>query len=136
MKVGVTSQVNPQSLPTLEALAEELQDAGAMGWQWQLTLPVGRAAGQAHLAMTQEQMPELYRLLQRMTKRQGLRPHITDNIGYCTEDDAILRTMQIRFERGIRQRLEGGGRQVRRCSPRQVVPARPRLSLYRLGLDL
>jgi len=94
MKVGVTSQVNPQTLPTLEALAGELQEAGAMGWQWQLTLPVGRAAGQSHLAMTPESMPELYRLLQRMTKRHGLRPHITDNIGYCTEDDAILRTMQ------------------------------------------
>jgi radical SAM protein with 4Fe4S-binding SPASM domain len=94
MKVGVTSQVNPQTLPTLQALAGELQDAGAMGWQWQLTLPVGRAAGKAHLAMTPEQIPELYRLLQRMSNRRGLRPHMTDNIGYCTEDDALLRTMQ------------------------------------------
>jgi radical SAM protein with 4Fe4S-binding SPASM domain len=94
MKVGVTSQVNPATLPTLEKLAGELQDAGAMGWQWQLTLPVGRAAGQPHLTMTPERMSELYRLLQRISRRHGLRPHITDNIGYCTEDDTILRTMQ------------------------------------------
>jgi radical SAM protein with 4Fe4S-binding SPASM domain len=94
LKVGVTSQVNPDTLPTLEELADELQHAGAMGWQWQLTMPVGRAAEQPHLTMTPEQMPEIYRLLQRMNKRQGLRPHLTDNLGYCTKDDTMLRTMQ------------------------------------------
>jgi radical SAM protein with 4Fe4S-binding SPASM domain len=39
-------------------------------------------------------MPELHRLLGRMNQRHGLRPHITDNIGYCTQDDTLLRTMQ------------------------------------------
>lgn len=96
-KVGVTTQVNPETLPTIEALADELQAAGAMGWQLQMTLPSGRAASRPHLTMTPTTMMRLYRSLQGLQSRRGLRPHISDNLGYCTEDDTFLRTMQGAF---------------------------------------
>lgn len=106
-KVGVTTQLNPETLPTIETLAEELQTAGAMGWQLQLTMPTGRAANRPHVMMTPATMARLYRSLQRLAARHGLRPHITDNIGYCTEDDSALRTMQGGFPTAWRGCLAG-----------------------------
>jgi radical SAM protein with 4Fe4S-binding SPASM domain len=44
-------------------------------------------------------MPELLRVLRRLARRPGLRPHLTDNIGYCTNDDLELRTIQGGFAR-------------------------------------
>jgi radical SAM protein with 4Fe4S-binding SPASM domain len=98
LKVGATTQVNQDTLVELEALAPALEDAGVLGWQLQLTLPMGRARGQ-DLALRADQTPDLLRLLRRMSTRPGLRPHITDNIGYGTPDDVRLRTIQGGFPR-------------------------------------
>jgi len=98
LKVGVTTQVNRGNLAELEALAPILEDAGVIGWQLQLTLPIGRAEAQ-QLALAPEEMPELLRVLRRLARRTGLRPHLTDNLGYCTKDDLALRTIQGGFPR-------------------------------------
>lgn len=92
LKVGVTTQVNQASLSDLEALAPLLQDAGALGWQVQLTMPTGRAGHD--LVLPPARMPEFHRALTRLGQRPGLRPTITDNVGYCTADDTHLRTLQ------------------------------------------
>ena len=94
LKVGVNTQVNRATLPDLEAMAPILQDAGAMGWQWQLTMPRGRASDQNDLILPPDRMLEVHALVVRLQQRHGLRPHITDNLGYCTKDDTILRTNQ------------------------------------------
>ena len=99
LKVGVTTQVNRETVDELEALASILQDAGAIGWQLQMTLPMGRAAKNGHLTLAPDDMPELLRVLRRLATRPGLRPHITDNMGYCTSDDVQLRTIQGGFPR-------------------------------------
>lgn len=112
VKVGVTTQINPKSLPTLEDLAPELQEAGVLGWQLQLTMPSGRAAGRADLVIQKEQMREIYQSLQTLSKRPGLRPFITDNIGYLTPDDPALRTparMPVRCWLGCFAGLRGVG---------------------------
>lgn len=88
--IGVTSQVNPMSLPTLEALAPLLEARGVFGWQLQLTLPMGRA--RSNRVLSEAQMPDLHATLVRLSERRLLRPFITDNIGYCTPDDTWLRT--------------------------------------------
>lgn len=111
LKVGVTTQVNRGNLAELEALAPILQDAGVIGWQLQMTLPIGRAEAQ-QLALAPEEMPELLRVLRRLAQRRGLRPHLTDNIGYCTHDDLNLRTIQGGFPRpwlGCRAGLDSLG---------------------------
>lgn len=92
LRVGVTTQVNMETLPTLETLAPVLEEAGAMGWQLQLTMPSGRAVGRADLTVKPRIMPALYDTLRRLVRRRGLRPFITDNIGYMTTDDPVLRT--------------------------------------------
>jgi len=89
--VGVTTQVNTQTLPLLEALGEELEAAGVLAWQIQLTLPAGRALD-TDLALKPEQMLTLYETLRRMHNKRALSPHLTDSIGWCTSDDVRLRT--------------------------------------------
>jgi radical SAM protein with 4Fe4S-binding SPASM domain len=92
MRVGVTTQINQATLPTLDALASQLQVSGAIGWQLQLTIPYGRARGRNDLAVSPELMPEVYSTIRRLVRRGGLRPFITDNIGYFSDDDPQLRT--------------------------------------------
>jgi radical SAM protein with 4Fe4S-binding SPASM domain len=109
--VGATTQVNRETMAELPALAAILESAGVLGWQLQMTLPMGRAEGR-QLALGAEQMPELLGLLRRMATRPGLRPHLTDNIGYGTCDDLRLRTIQGGFPRpwlGCRAGLDGLG---------------------------
>jgi MoaA/NifB/PqqE/SkfB family radical SAM enzyme len=99
LKVGVTTQINRETVGELEVLAPILEEAGVMGWQLQMTLPMGRAESNQHLTLSPGEMPELLRVLRRMSLRQGLRPHLTDNLGYCTPDDVTLRTIQGGFPR-------------------------------------
>lgn len=112
LKVGVTTQVNQGNLAELEVLAPILEDTGVLGWQLQLTLPIGRAQDNLHLALSPAMMPDLLRVLRRLACRPGLRPHLTDNIGYCTHDDLALRTLQGGFPRpwlGCRAGLDALG---------------------------
>lgn len=90
LRVGVTTQVNARSLPTLEALAPELQGAGAIGWQLQLTMLSG-LAGDAWV-LPPERMPEVFATIRRLCRRAGLRPFLANNLGYMSEDDPILRS--------------------------------------------
>jgi radical SAM protein with 4Fe4S-binding SPASM domain len=112
LKVGVTTQVNRENAGELEELAPVLEDAGVLGWQLQLTLPMGRAETHRHLTLAPDDMPALLRLLRRLALRPGLRPHLTDNLGYCTTDDVALRTIQGGFPRpwlGCRAGLDAIG---------------------------
>ncbi|MGC4067041.1 MAG: radical SAM protein [Polyangiaceae bacterium] len=92
MKVGVTTQLNRRTLPLLDDLAPELQSAGAIGWQLQLTLPTGRARLHPERLLAPEDMPEVFAVIRGLVKRRGLRPYITDDLGYFTADDPVLRT--------------------------------------------
>jgi radical SAM protein with 4Fe4S-binding SPASM domain len=112
LKVGVTTQVNQGTLSELEPLAPILEDAGVLGWQLQQTLPIGRAEANRRLALPPAMMPDLLGVLRRLARRHGLRPHLTDNIGYCTSDDLELRTIQGGFPRpwlGCRAGLDALG---------------------------
>jgi radical SAM protein with 4Fe4S-binding SPASM domain len=92
MKVGVTTQVNRLTLATLEVLAAELEAAGAIGWQLQLTIPSGRARLHPELLLTPSDMPDVFATIRQLAQRRGLRPYVTDNLGYMTADDPMLRT--------------------------------------------
>lgn len=91
LRVGVATQVNALSLPSLELLAPLLEEAGAMGWQLQLTLPTGRARLEDGILARPEHMRELLGTVRKLIRRPGLRPVLTDTFGYCTHDEGRLR---------------------------------------------
>jgi radical SAM protein with 4Fe4S-binding SPASM domain len=99
MRVGVTTQVNRLTLPTFEELAEWLQAAGAIAWQLQLTMPTGRARVHRECILEPSEMPLVHAILRRLVARRGLRPYITDNIGYLTRDEPLLRTPSMQAPR-------------------------------------
>lgn len=99
LKVGVTTQINRWTLPTLDVLAEQLETAGAMGWQLQLTIASGRARHVPDLVITPAEMPDVLSVIRRLQRRRGLRPYITDSIGYMTRDDPALRSTAMCPER-------------------------------------
>jgi radical SAM protein with 4Fe4S-binding SPASM domain len=89
--VGVNTQLNRVSLPDLEALGDRLLEAGAMGWQLQTTLPIGRAA-HCSLILQPTDMPKLLSIVRRLSCRPRLAPRLTDAIGWWTSDDTRLRS--------------------------------------------
>ena len=90
--VAVNTQLNRLSLPDLDALGDQLLQAGAMGWQLQTTLPMGRAA-QSSLILQPADMPELLNVVRRLSRRPRLAPQLTDATGWCTSDDTRLRSV-------------------------------------------
>ncbi len=59
MDIRANTQVNRRNLPVLEQLADELCEAGIVGWQVQLTGPMGRAADDVELLLQPYDMLEL-----------------------------------------------------------------------------
>lgn len=91
LAVGVGSQLNSLTLPTLAELAPQLEAAGALAWQVQHTMPTGRARG-TDLTLPPSETNRLHQTLSDLAQRPGLRPFITDNVGYLADDDVRLRT--------------------------------------------
>ncbi len=89
--VGVGTQLNTHTVPTLAQLAPQLEAAGAQAWQVQHTMPTGRARC-SNLTLPPDTTPHLHRTLRDLAERPGLRPSLTDNVGYLTTDDVYLRT--------------------------------------------
>lgn len=92
---GVNSQINRLSMPELPAMADLLVQMGAIAWQMQLTVPLGRAADRAGLLLQPYDLLELFPLLYRV-KREKLEPGGVqffpgNNIGYFGPYEAALR---------------------------------------------
>ncbi len=102
LAVGVSTQLNTATVPTLAELAPQLEAAGALAWQVQHTMPTGRARC-SDLTLPPAETPHLHRTLRTLSERPGLRPSLTDSVGYLTPDDVYLRSLP-----GIRQRAWAG----------------------------
>lgn len=85
IKVGVNTQINVLSMPQLPAIMEQIINAGAVGWQLQLTVAMGNAVENPELLLQPYElltlMPMLADLYQKGRKR-GLTIVPGNNIGY------------------------------------------------------
>ncbi len=94
MDIRANTQINRHNLPDLEALADELWAAGVVGWQVQLTGPMGRAADDVKLLLQPydmvELMPRLAAIADRM-KERGVFVEAANNLGYYGPHEAQLR---------------------------------------------
>lgn len=95
MGVGMNTQINRLSLPELPALSQLLIDLGALGWQIQITVPMGRGADRPGMLLQPYDLLDVFPLLawiknQRLTPA-GARLFPGNNIGYFGPFEEILR---------------------------------------------
>ena len=94
IRITCNSQVGARSLFELEGLLPILADAGIVGWQCALTVPMGRAADDPSLLLQPYQMLEVHPMLARLVKAaspRGVRVRPGNNLGYFGPYEALLR---------------------------------------------
>lgn len=94
LTVTANTQVNRLDLHELEALYPTLRDAGIVGWQVQLTVPLGRAADRPDLVLQPYDLLALIpRLaaLKRAAHEDGVLLMPGNNVGYFGPEEAELR---------------------------------------------
>jgi radical SAM protein with 4Fe4S-binding SPASM domain len=98
MQVAVNTQINRLNLTELTYIAGVLVDAGAHGWQVQLTVPVGRAADEPEVILQPYDLLELFPLLASLKARcnaAGIKMLAGNNIGYYGPFEHLLRSYTI-----------------------------------------
>jgi radical SAM protein with 4Fe4S-binding SPASM domain len=93
---SVNTQVNRLSLPHLPHVFELLREAGAHGWQTQLTVPAGRAADEPDVLLQPHDLLELFPLLAELKQkasRSGIKVLAGNNVGYFGPYDHLLRDL-------------------------------------------
>ncbi len=93
MGIRANTQVNRRNLPVLEQLADELCEAGIVGWQVQLTGPMGRAADDVELLLQPYDMLELMPRLASIVdaEKRGVFVEAANNLGYFGPFESRLR---------------------------------------------
>jgi radical SAM protein with 4Fe4S-binding SPASM domain len=93
---SVNTQVNRLSLPHLEHVFECLAEAGAHGWQLQLTVPAGRAADEPDVLLQPYDLLQLFPRLAELKQRAAaarIKCLIGNNLGYFGPYDHVLRDL-------------------------------------------
>ncbi|MEQ1508363.1 MAG: radical SAM protein, partial [Myxococcota bacterium] len=94
MTISANTQWNRLNLPEVEALADRLLDTGIVGWQVQLTGPMGRAADQPEWILQPYELLELVPRLAAVARRakdRGCAVIAGNNLGYFGPYEADLR---------------------------------------------
>jgi radical SAM protein with 4Fe4S-binding SPASM domain len=88
------TQINRLSAPDLPLIYSDILAAGCHAWQWQLTVPMGRAADHPEILMQPAELLELYPVLARIAenaKRDDVYIFADNNIGYYGPYERLLR---------------------------------------------
>ena len=91
---GFNTQINRLSAPELPALYDLVRDAGARGWQFSLTVPMGNAADHPELLIQPAELIDLYPMLARIVNRanaEGVGVLPGNDIGYFGPYEKIIR---------------------------------------------
>jgi len=91
LPVGVVTQVNRANLGELDALYRALLDAGALGWQLQLSEAMGRCTDR-ELLLSPRELPRLERFILDVVAEGRLWTYGADNIGYMSPNEPVLRS--------------------------------------------
>ncbi|MFH1437820.1 MAG: radical SAM protein [Pseudomonadota bacterium] len=90
--VGVVTQVNRRNHGDLPQLESALAEAGVMGWQLQLTMPMGRCEGGGELVVLPAEVPSIIRFIVEASARRPFPVYAADNIGWMLRCEPLLRT--------------------------------------------
>ena len=95
--VTCNTQINRLSAPELPLIYADIVRAGCRAWQWQLTVPMGRAADHPEILMQPPELLDLFPLLHTLAdwaRRDGLLLYPGNNIGYYGPYERRLRNTQ------------------------------------------
>jgi radical SAM protein with 4Fe4S-binding SPASM domain len=113
VRIGAVTQINKRNLDALEELHDCLLVRAFDGWQWQLTMPAGRAREFSDtLCLPPSALPEVERKLLAIRRWSPLFLQAADNIGYMSPNEPLLRTCPgepMRFWSGCAAGLTGVG---------------------------
>lgn len=101
--VGVNTQINRRTLADLPRLLERIADAGAFGWQLQITSPFGNAADRPDILLQPYMMLDVFDTLRgvlRRAKALGIKVWPGNNLGYFGPLESELRAVQKRHYKG------------------------------------
>ena len=92
VRVGAATQVNRRNLARLADIRTLLVESGIQGWQIQVTMPHGRAGEPgAELCLSPADLPRLEAQLVALITEGGLFTQASDNIGYMSRHEPLLR---------------------------------------------
>jgi radical SAM protein with 4Fe4S-binding SPASM domain len=114
LSATVNTQINTLNVAQLRELMQVIIEAGATGWQVQLTVPMGQAADRPDLILQPYRLLELMPLLAELFvegQRHGLRLLPGNNIGYFGPYEAFWRSItgEIEFYGGCNAGRTGLG---------------------------
>lgn len=96
ISLACNTQINRLSMPHLPAILELLGELGARAWQYQLTVPMGRAADEPEVLVQPYDMLEVLPLLAQLksrAKQLGILMWTGNNVGYFGPHEADLRAI-------------------------------------------
>ncbi|ACK68892.1 Radical SAM domain protein [Gloeothece citriformis PCC 7424] len=91
---GCNTQINRLSAPEFPRIYETIRNAGALAWQIQLTVPMGRAADNSNILLQPYELLDVYPMIARVAqraKREGVKIQAGNNIGYYGPYERLLR---------------------------------------------
>jgi radical SAM protein with 4Fe4S-binding SPASM domain len=92
VRLGAVTQVNKRNLDSLEETYQMIVNNGFAGWQIQLTLPLGRAAGSDNdICLNPKQLLTLEKKLIPFTKNGDIFVQTADTIGYFSKAEPRFR---------------------------------------------
>lgn len=107
---AVNTQINALTRTSLPALFEHIADAGAFGWQLQITAPFGNAADHPDILLQPYDLLELFEMLAVLVPRvraRGLKLWPANNLGYFGPLEGEMRVYQ---KRGAHYKGCGAGK--------------------------
>jgi radical SAM protein with 4Fe4S-binding SPASM domain len=110
--VTCNTQINRLSAPELSSIYQQIRDAGCRAWQWQMTVPMGRAAHHPDMLLQPYDLLELFPRLANLAEtaaNDGLLIFPGNNVGYYGPYERLLRRNSGSFWNGCHAGLTGLG---------------------------
>jgi radical SAM protein with 4Fe4S-binding SPASM domain len=103
VKISCNSQINRLSFRELPEILEIIAARGAHGWQWSMTVPMGRAADEPDVLLQPYELLEVFPVLGELARRArelGVTLWPGNNVGYFGPYESALRGSAPRAQAG------------------------------------